>query len=205
MGLAESCSQCLGQQTINTGFNCNWCSSNGQCTVATQCGSSDRVTVSGECESPMITALDPTTSPPGGETTITVDGTNLGVVFSDIISVTVGVRICTSIESQYRSGVRIVCTINDNNVNPVGTATVIVTVSTSSGNKIANSNLFVISVPMIVSVTPEFGPVSGGTTVTIRGENLDIGNKDDTRILFREVSGNRRKRQTCPERECPIK
>ena len=202
MGLAGSCSQCLGQN-INTGFNCGWCSNTDQCTVNSQCGG-NHVTTSGGCGAPAITAINPSIGPPGGQTTITIDGTNLGVIFSDILSISVGVRQCDSIENQYSSGVQIVCTINSNNVNIEGTEAVTVIINTSGGNMLATSNLFMIAIPRIVSVTPQFGPVSGGTMVTVIGEYLDIGNKENTRVLFRELSAKRRKRQTCPDRECVI-
>ena len=42
--------------------------------------------------------------------------------------------------------------------------------------------------------------------MTITGDNLDIGNKENTRVLFRESStSRRRKRQSCPETECNFK
>ena len=200
--LAGSCSQCIGQN-INTGFQCGWCSN--QCTVSSQCNS-QLVTVSGECNGPSITDITPASGPPRGQTTITIDGTDLGVELSNIVSVTVGGRTCNVIESQYSSGVRIVCTISAS-TDPTNTqGTVTVTISTSSGPRVATSDQFTIMIPSVESITPTYGPVSGGTLVTITGDNLDIGNKENTRVLFRESStSRRRKRQSCPETECNIK
>ena len=63
-----------------------------------------------------------------------------------------------------------------------------------------------LTVPSVESITPTYGPVSGGTLVTVIGNNLDIGNKENTRVLFRESStSRRRKRHSCPETECDIK
>ena len=69
----------------------------------------------------------------------------------------------------------------------------------------ASSDLYYIETPSVESVRPEYGPISGGTIVTITGTNLDIGNKENTKVLFRELSANRRKKkQICPERKCVI-
>ena len=199
--LAGSCPQCLGQN-INTGFKCGWCSSVNQCTVSAQCNV-PITTMTGECDNPMITMINPQSGPPRGTTTITIDGTNLGVESTDIVSITVGQRNCTSIESQYSSGVRIVCITSTGGVNPVGTATVTVIISTSDGNKQVTSQ-FTLLQPRIYSVTPGFGQISGGTQVIIRGSNfdIDIGNRDNTKVLFRSVPGSN---ESCPVTECDIK
>ena len=196
--MASSCSQCLGQN-INSGFQCGWCSD--QCTVSSQCND-QLVTMSGGCDTPVIADITPASGPPRGQTTITIIGTNLGVAISDIVSVTVGERTCNV--NDYSTGVRIVCMINDTSNDP-SQGTVTVTINTSNGPVVATSDLYTISIPTVESIIPSYGPVSGGTIVTITGNNLDIGNKDNTRVLFRETTSNRRKRQSCPETECTIK
>ena len=149
----------------------------------------------------MITMINPQSGPPRGTTTITIDGTNLGVESTDIVSIRVGQRNCTSIESQYSSGVRIVCITSIGGVNPVGIATVTVIISTSDGIKQVISQFTVLQ-PGIDSMTPGVGPVSGGTQVIIRGSNLDIGNRDNTKVLFRAVPGSN---ESCTVTECDIK
>ena len=195
-------------QNIDNGFKCGWCSSVNQCAVSAQCSESI-TTISGECDNPEITMINPQSGPPRGNTTITIDGTNLGVEYTDILSITVGQRNCTSIESQYSSGVRIVCITSTGSVNSVGTAnfTISFRLYKADGIKLITvQHQFIVLQPRMDSLSPGFGPVSGGTQIIIRGSNLDIGNKDKTKVLFRETRTTMKEMgKFCPQRECKIK
>ena len=161
--------------------------------------------MSGDCDDPVITSFDLVNGPPQGGTTITITGTNLGAQFSDIVSVTIGSHVCTPIEEQYRTGERIVCNIDTISITTEDSSSISIIVSTSSGDKTTTSNeQFMFLLPSIDSFFPTFGPRSGSTRVMITGNNLDIGNTEQTRVIMRESINRRKKRQNCPDTECNI-
>ena len=204
--LANGCSSCLAKN-INTGFDCSWCDNN-MCSERSVC-TNNIVTMSGDCPNPVITNFNPANGPPQGRTRVIINGTNLGTQSLEILSVTLGSRTCTSNPELYVPGKRIVCSITPDDNNTV-TSTVIITVrvnTTAPQPKTAvSSTQFQFLTPFIKSVSPTFGPASGGTLVRIEGTNLDIGNKEETNIIMRESSSNKRRKRSshCPDIECNI-
>uniref|UniRef100_A0A1X7URZ8 Sema domain-containing protein n=1 Tax=Amphimedon queenslandica TaxID=400682 RepID=A0A1X7URZ8_AMPQE len=200
--LALGCSSCLAQR-IGTGFNCSWCNNNTQCRDISDCSDASPVISTGNCPLPIITDFNPKTGPPRGGTTIFIDGTNLGTQRSDIESVMIGSRNCTF--DEYQPGKRIRCTIvPDASDNMDRNETIRIRVIRSGGNETANSTAqFQFLTPVIRSVSPTFGPVSGGTRIRVQGTNFDIGNKEMIRVILRE-SSSRKKRNTCPDVNCNI-
>ena len=200
--LASGCSSCLAQR-IDTGFNCSWCNSNTQCRDISDCNDANPVISTGNCPLPMITDFNPKTGPPRGGTTIIINGTNLGTQRSDIESVMIGNRNC--IIDEHQPGVRITCTIlPDTNDNTDRNETITIRVTRSSGSVNVSSMVqYQFTTPIIQSVSPTYGPVSGGTRIRVKGTNLDIGNKEMTRVIMRE-SLSRKKRNTCPDVNCTI-
>ena len=190
---------CLAQN-IGTGFNCGWCRSNtGSCLEQSECDPGMLATESGDCDDPVIDDFNPKNGPHQGGTRITITGTNLGVQFSDIVSITIGNRQCLPIEESYEVSREIQCTVSSS-VSSVD-AMIVITISSSMDNKDGESQeLYRFLTPSIVSIHPSLGPVSGGTIITISGSNLNIGNTEDTRIILTETS--RRKRQSCPDLYC---
>ncbi len=45
-----------------------------------------------------------------------------------------------------------------------------------------NTNFFNAVNPIVSSVTPTFGPIAGGTKLTVRGTGLRAGNHENTRV-----------------------
>ena len=204
--LGNGCSSCLAQN-INTGFDCSWCDSN-MCNERSVC-TNNIVTMSGDCPNPVITNFNPTSGPPRGRTQVIIYGSNLGTQSSEIFSITLGSWTCTSNPDLYVPGKRIVCSIipDDNNtVNGNVTITVIVNTTAPQSKTAVSSAHFQFLTPIIQSVSPTFGPASGGTLVRVEGTNLDIGNKEETKVIMREsLSNKRRKRNShCPDIECNI-
>ena len=196
--LALGCSSCLAQR-IDTGFNCSWC--NSQCRDISDCNDANLVISKGNCPLPMITDFNPKAGPPRGGTTIIINGTNLGTQHSDIETVMIGNRNC--IIDEYQPGVRITCTIVPDTDYTDRNETITVSVRRSNGIAFANSSIqYQFITPIIQSVSPTYGPVSGGTRIRVKGTNLDIGNKEMTRVIMRESSS--RKRNTCPDVNCTI-
>ncbi|XP_019852454.1 PREDICTED: plexin-2-like [Amphimedon queenslandica] len=150
----------------------------------------------------MITDFNPKAGPPSSGTTIIINGTDLGTQRSDIESVMVGNRNC--IVDEYQPGVWIKCTIDpDTSDNANRNESITVRVTRSSGSVAVNSSTqYQFITPIIQSVSPTYGPVSGGTRIRIQGTNFDIGNKEMTRVIMRQSS--RKKRNTCPDVNCNI-
>ena len=201
--LALGCSSCLAQR-IDTGFNCSWCNSNTQCRDISDCNDASPIISTGNCPQPMITGFNPKTGPPRGGTTIIINGTNLGTQRSDIESVMIGNRNC--MVDEYQPGKRITCTIvPDANDNTDRNETITIRVTRSSGSvNVPSMAQFQFITPIIQSVSPTYGPVSGGTRIRVQGTNFDIGNTEMTRVIMRESSSSRKKRNTCPDVNCTI-
>ena len=204
--LANGCSSCLALN-INTGFNCSWCDSN-MCSERSVC-TNNIVTMSGDCPNPVITNFTPRNGPPQGRTHVTIYGSNLGTQSSEILSVTFGSWTCTSNPDLYIPGKRIVCSItpDDSNTRTSNvTITVIVNTTAPQPKTAVSSTQFRFLTPIIQSVSPTFGPASGGTLVRVEGTNLDIGNKEETKVIMRESSSNKRKKRNshCTDIECNI-
>ena len=182
--LAQGCSSCLGAN-IYTDFTCGWCvSTTSSCQVNDSCASEAFATVSTQCPSPSITGVSPLAGPLSGGTNLTITGTDLGVQASDIFIVTVGGVECVVIDHGYVAGVQLMCMTGESSVE-IQNALIIVSVMRSDGSIVsAASSSFSYLQPTIVSVSPEFGPMAGGTQVEVRGTHLDIGNINRTAILL---------------------
>ena len=206
--MASSCGQCLA---IDSKFKCGYCQKNYTCILPSLCSEAPLRGLSAveQCEVliPEITMINPLSGPPEGITTITIDGVNLGRVLTDIVLITVGNRTCDIQEDQYIPGSRVICTTRAGTTNPVGTVFVTVLFGASyEGRNATSPTPFMVMKPHIDSVTPGFGPVSGGTQIIIRGSNLDIGNKENTELILREASGSiRRRKKSCPQANCNMK
>ena len=184
--LATGCSSCLVQR-VGTDFQCGWCGGSSTCIDASDSCSSSIANVSGNCPLPSITAISPTSGPTAGGTTVTVTGTDLGTAFEDIVSIRVGSLTCTPSEDSYVIGTRVSCDIDGSSGSQTpGNVSVIVRVRRMGGpdQDATSVQQFWFAVPRLFSVSPSFGPAGGGTVVRVRGENLDIGNQNKTRVTL---------------------
>ena len=188
------CSLCLAQN-VRTGFECGWCSSSSQCLVDETCSGSGFVTQSGNCSSPEISSVMPSSGPPQGGTTIVIKGSNLGVSITDIINITVGTTACDMIESTYMPAQEVTCIIHSSDSETDQSTYVVVTISREFGQPQNAMAEYSFLTPVIESVMPDFGPISGGTKITVTGRNLGIGNPSQTRVQFIQTANQRRKRQ----------
>jgi hypothetical protein len=113
---------------------------------------------------PTVTAVSPSSGTTAGGTSITITGTN----FAAGATVTLGGVAAT--------GVTVVSSTSITATTPAGTAgasTVVVTVNGQSGS-LASGFTYVVP-PTVSSVTPNGGPLAGGTSVTITGTNFASG------------------------------
>lgn len=111
---------------------------------------------------PTVADVSPSSGPTGGGTTVTVTGTNL----TGATAVTFGAAPASAFT--VNSATSITATA------PAGTGLVDVRVTTPAGTSAAQDDLFFyVLAPTITSVSPNHGPTTGGTSVTISGTNLD--------------------------------
>ena len=184
--LADGCSSCLGAN-LGTGFDCGWCSgsSDDLCRVSENCRSPAQfATTPSGCPNAAITSVLPASGPPEGGTTVIITGTDLGVTYDDIVNVMISSSSCITQEDGYISGTRIVCETTAFTSGP-GSKDVIGTVQRgTSSSVVVGASLFTVVAPTMTGVEPSFGPMSGGTSITIRGTGLNISNVEDTQVTL---------------------
>ena len=198
------CSSCLAQR-IETDFQCGWCDSSCVDVSVTCSPLNNFVTASSDCSSPMIISISPDSGPTEGGTTVTINGTGLGISFSDIVSIIVGSLSCTPIKNSYLVGRRISCDSSSSHAQQPGMVNVVVTVSRMGGANQDAITQFRFGKPRVYSVSPSYGPAAGGTILRVRGEDLNIGNTERTTVsLVATGSTGRRRRQTMGTPSCDI-
>jgi hypothetical protein len=113
---------------------------------------------------PVVTTIDTPSGPMSGGTVVVLTGTNFtgatAVAFGDVPATTFTVDSATQI------------TVHS---PPQVSATVDITVTTPSGTSGTSPNdqfTYWALLPLITSISPNYGPTSGGTAVTISGINL---------------------------------
>ena len=156
------------------------------CRVLEDCRSPAQFATSpNECPTATITSVLPASGPPEGGTTVTITGTDLGVTYTDIVNnVLISSSPCMTQEDGYIPGTQIVCETTASTSGP-GSKAVIVTVQRGTSSSVAvGGSLFTVVAPTVTGVEPPLGPMSGGTTITIRGTGLNISNVEDTRVTL---------------------
>ncbi|MET8680101.1 IPT/TIG domain-containing protein [Streptomyces sp. NPDC004647] len=113
-------------------------------------------------QAPSLAGLNPTSGPAAGGTTVTLTGSN----FSGATQVKFGATNATF---------TVISNSQINATAPAGTGTVQVTVTTPTGT--SNGRGYTYSAgpaPVINTLNPPSGPITGGNTVTITGTNLTL-------------------------------
>ena len=184
--MADCCSSCV-HHAIDNGFQCGWCERSGtettgdSCTYVGECNGT-AITERQNCPAPVIIDFDPKSGPTEGGTTITLTGKDLGVTYEEynFDSIKVGVD-CLPIANSFIPGRQILClTVNSEQVFPE-TFPVIVTLPYGVAS---SKTMFKLAIPEIHWVYPTIGPKAGGTTLTVGGLNLNIGNLENTSIII---------------------
>ncbi|ROL43179.1 Plexin-A2 [Anabarilius grahami] len=189
----DSCGVCLKAERK---FQCGWCSMEGRCTLRQHCPMSNPYTsrwlhlasTNVKCTNPRITEVTPVAGPPEGGTRVTIRGVNLGLSFSDMVNnVQIAGVQCTPQENGYIIAEQIVCEMDaspkDSKPGPVH----LCVGECKPELQTRSSQLYSFVMPSVTGLSPSRGPESGGTKVTIMGENLGAGSS--VTVLF----GN----QTC--------
>ncbi|XP_029948491.1 plexin-A2-like isoform X1 [Salarias fasciatus] len=177
----DSCGMCLRAERK---FQCGWCSAEGRCTMKQHCApvspyASRWLNLSArnvKCTNPRITEVSPVAGPVEGGTLVTIQGLNLGLSFSELEgNVEVAGIQCTPQEEGYITAEQIVCEMAE---APEGSAAGPVTLCVGECRpelRAQSSQLYTFVTPTMLALTPGRGPESGGTKVTIVGENLSAG------------------------------
>ncbi len=127
------------------------------------------------------------TGPVEGGTALTVRGTNLGVTFADIQGsiLTVGGQNCIPINENYQPGRLFVC--ETTGFATSGSQVIALTIG-SRVAMVTAAPFMAVSVTLN-GVTPSFGPLAGGTLITITGSGLNVGNTEETTVNLIEMGG----------------
>ena len=190
--LAEACSSCLGAN-LGTGFDCGWCSgsSDDMCCVSEDCHSPAQfVAAPSECPAATITSVFPASGPPEGGTTVIITGTDLGVTYADVVNnVMISSSPCITQEDGYIPGTQIICETTEFTSGPGSKDITVIMQRGNSSDTVIGPSLFTVVSPTVTGVEPAFGPMSGGTSVTIRGTGLNISNVERTRVTLDREDG----------------
>ncbi|XP_043256480.1 plexin-A4 [Colletes gigas] len=170
--MADNCGMCLA---LATKYNCGWCQSSDRCEVKKHCDNGTGIWLNSNetCPNPEIHMFEPVMGPWEGNTNVTIRGINLGKTFSDIYKgVMVGGMRCLPYEELYMRTKQIVCRVDGPGTIEGKRGPVIVEIEDFRGQSEYN---FEFVDPKILSISPEYGPVSGGTTISITGKYMNAG------------------------------
>ena len=174
---SPDCSLCLASPSE---LGCSWC--NGRCSFKDQCPDATREGINNKpiCPKPQIFFIHPTSGPIEGGTKLTIEGSNLGTISGQEEEgegnmtaatdkqVRLNGKSCTIVKAKL--SVEIEC------LTPPASHTDNVTISVESPQGQSTSSVkFQYKDYVVVNASPNEGPKSGGTLVTISGRNFNIG------------------------------
>lgn len=184
-----TCSTCL---TAPSFMNCGWCS--GICSRQHKCTSQWNKK---SC-APVITEFFPKTAPAGGETELTLCGWEFqsplrpAIISGQTHSITVGSgTVCTVLPEKSNSE-ELVCKIQEKIPNQNLTITLEVHEGDVEGvysiDGIEQVHGISFVEPNITEILPDYGPMFGGTLVTLTGRYLNCGVKRDVFIADKKCN-----------------
>ncbi|XP_033744658.1 hepatocyte growth factor receptor-like [Pecten maximus] len=183
----STCETCV---TADDPLVCGWCVD--RCTKKTECinpiqSLGTLTTWSLDTCSPVIYSISPETGPLQGKTNITIHGNNFGSTIAQEWQARVGNMDCPVSYRNFTSLVCIAPSVTEANTLPVS---VKISDDTKTGIKYKimgtyslQTTPFSYKMPMVANFTPSFGPMSGGTTVVIKGRDMDIGDNRSVKIV----------------------
>ena len=128
---------------------------------------------------PTVTNISPNSGPVAGGTAVTITGTG----FASGATVTIGGNAAT--------GVTVVSSTSITATTPAGTAgTQSVVVTTTGGPGTLTNGFTYVAAPTVASISPNSGPLTGGTSVTITGTafvsgaTVKVGGTSATSVTF---------------------
>ncbi|XP_033647146.1 plexin-A2-like isoform X1 [Asterias rubens] len=174
-----NCGICLAG---NDKYQCGWCSDGGVCSLQSQCGG-EWLNGDALCIDPSITNFDPMSGYIKGRTALTITGINLGLRVENIVSIMVAGVECGVRSNDYIIATQVMCYTLPTETPAEGPIKVVIQGGNGTDTVTAVSTThFKYVIPILTGVEPTLGPRSGGTNITITGQNLDAGRKVDTVI-----------------------
>uniref|UniRef100_A0A914CJF6 Sema domain-containing protein n=1 Tax=Acrobeloides nanus TaxID=290746 RepID=A0A914CJF6_9BILA len=164
--MATDCSKCL---SLDPKWGCTWCEST--CKFQEQCSNKpDKLKADMLCKDPVIYSFEPMSGPLEGGTRIEIQGRDLGSRIQDVQDrVIIAGSKCKVVD--YTISTRIVCIVEKGS----GVGPVRVTIGKSGRRMVESTQHYKFSDPVPKSIYPTFGPISGGTRLSIFGHNLNLG------------------------------
>uniref|UniRef100_A0A8C9U8S0 Sema domain-containing protein n=1 Tax=Scleropages formosus TaxID=113540 RepID=A0A8C9U8S0_SCLFO len=188
----EDCSLCKSADPM---YSCVWCDKTKSCEYRKRCPSGERRR---DCPNPEITDIIPQYGPLKGGISVTIKGSNLGIVKEDIESIRVAGEPCVHQEEKYFVSTSVVCEIGGVQQKQSG----VVEVKVKGGKSGTSSVMFTYRDPRPERVQPNRGPRAGGTLITITGTDLETGTKDDVSITVGGVVCVTSPLKTTPSVQC---
>ncbi|XP_070558807.1 plexin-A4-like [Ptychodera flava] len=185
----EDCSLCLSSITTRPELQCGWCRDAGaeMCQIQDQC--QDWLYQEPQsCDDPKIHNVWPLAGPIEGGTEVQINGSNMGTMFSDIVSVTVADLPCTLIEDKYAVSRSITCITKKCDCGEKS-GNVVVTIV--HGRTDTSADTYDYRDPVVKDFNPKIGPIAGGTLVTVTGDYMDSGRNINVFIGDSECTVNR--------------
>lgn len=169
-------------------YKCIWCQNTRKCKYKIN----DNCTEQTQQTPPPVIQVQPMDGINTGQPYITIYGTDLGLI-SDKKEITFGGAICESTNCSYASDCdykqavvdQIVCRLQpyfgSNSI-------VFVHLKVNELSSAQNQTPFTFKIPTFSDVYPRYGPLSGGTRITIFGSNLAIGNRN---LIIQTTTGSK--------------
>ncbi|XP_056429732.1 plexin-B2 [Hyla sarda] len=166
----SDCSLC---RAADTKYECVWC--NNKCVYKDMCN----IFSATECPNPSITDFTPKAAPLNGGILLTIMGSNLGITPEDVEEIKVAGVNCTFRREHYSVSTRVICEVGPAHYAQSGHINMLV----NKKEGISPSSLtFTYQEPEPTSVRPDKGVLAGGTIITIFGNNLETGSKNDVQV-----------------------
>ncbi|XP_067915390.1 plexin-B2-like [Heterodontus francisci] len=174
----KDCSLCL---TAEQKYHCVWCNSLKKCVFKELCD--DAINTTDMCPDPTISQLDPINGPLEGGILLTIKGSNLGKSPDDIREIKVGDAVCKQIKEQYSTSVRVVCELSRVSESQSNS----VRIETKNDKVGLSEKMFTYTDPRPTHITPLQGIYAGGTSLTIKGKNLNTGKQEDVKVMLGDI------------------
>ncbi|XP_059588999.1 plexin-A3 isoform X3 [Alligator mississippiensis] len=179
-----SCGLCLRSDPQ---LECGWCVAERRCGLRLHCPH-PRLGISSSgsgwvpagrrgtrCAHPRLTQVEPLQGPKEGGTRVTLWGENLGLQPYEVAVRVAGVY-CNPLPGLYVPAERVVCEMEESLVPDPPPGPVEVCVGDCSAEfRARGPTPFAFVTPVLLSLRPTVGPVSGGTRLTVTGTHLDAG------------------------------
>ncbi|CAI5443143.1 unnamed protein product [Caenorhabditis angaria] len=160
--MASDCSSCL---SLSPNLNCGWC--NSKCSH--DCAPTTKIHV---CDPPQILRIEPESGPVEGGTLIRIWGKDLGMSVEDVRGkIYIAGSRCDVIDYQISN--MIACRVDKGTASgPIKVSVGRVSMATAE-----STQYYSFVKVAIFSAYPLFGPLSGGTKITLYGQHLEVGSE----------------------------